>query len=277
MAVRKLQDRQPQHHAHQNHDDHEEEHRRHKQHAEEEEGEPWLVSYADLMTLLFGFFVLMFSFASAKEGTKNLEKFKDAMAKQFGHEAKTATVDDERKHQPVITTNSFSSDWEIGTQNKQPDVQEKNIQKKTEKVLMRKTQSAQISEFHLIIPVNSLFLSDSETLSDDGKQKIAQIAVEFVGSSNAEKMVVEVHGAFQAESRKDSLRRTAYQSSSILSELISSGVPAGSVIVGGYGDLFAARGKKKKGGSGGAGSLPRDQHVLFRIQSASETARAEPR
>ncbi|NBW83457.1 hypothetical protein EBR21_17045 [bacterium] len=35
-------------------------------HEEVEEGEPWLVSYADMMTLLFGFFVLMYSFAVSR-------------------------------------------------------------------------------------------------------------------------------------------------------------------------------------------------------------------
>jgi len=43
-----------------------------------EEGEPWLVSYADMMTLLFGFFVVMYSFANAKLEALKLDKA-DAM------------------------------------------------------------------------------------------------------------------------------------------------------------------------------------------------------
>lgn len=46
-------------------------------------GEPWLVSYADLMTLLFGFFVLMYSFAS-KENKSEFIKVKKELARQFG-------------------------------------------------------------------------------------------------------------------------------------------------------------------------------------------------
>ena len=56
----------------------------HGVHEEEEHGddEVWLVSYSDLMTLLFGFFVLMYVFASAKSGES--EKVKEGLAKSFG-------------------------------------------------------------------------------------------------------------------------------------------------------------------------------------------------
>lgn len=48
------------------HDDDDDLPRKHHDEHPHEEGEPWLVSYADLMTLLFGFFVLMYSFAASK-------------------------------------------------------------------------------------------------------------------------------------------------------------------------------------------------------------------
>jgi len=58
---------------------------------EEHEEEPWLVSYADLMTLLFGFFVLMYTFASAKvdNNSDNMVKMRKEVAKYFGGEYTT--------------------------------------------------------------------------------------------------------------------------------------------------------------------------------------------
>ena len=56
-----------------------------QQHGGEEEesgDEIWLVSYSDLMTLLFGFFVLMYVFASKNTG--DAEKVKEGLAKSFG-------------------------------------------------------------------------------------------------------------------------------------------------------------------------------------------------
>lgn len=50
---------------------------------EHDEGEEiWLISYADMMTLLFGFFVLMYSFAITK--ATDQERVKAGMAKHFG-------------------------------------------------------------------------------------------------------------------------------------------------------------------------------------------------
>jgi chemotaxis protein MotB len=57
---------------------------------EEHEEEPWLVSYADLMTLLFGFFVLMYTFASAKvDDSTGMVKMRAEVAKYFGGEFTT--------------------------------------------------------------------------------------------------------------------------------------------------------------------------------------------
>jgi len=59
--------------------------RKKTEHHEESHDEPWLVSYADLMTLLFGFFVLMYSFASAKnQDTEGMVKVRKELSAYFG-------------------------------------------------------------------------------------------------------------------------------------------------------------------------------------------------
>ena len=52
-------------------------------HEAEESEEIWLISYADLMTLLFGLFVLMYSFAMSRT-PEDVEKVKEGVARSFG-------------------------------------------------------------------------------------------------------------------------------------------------------------------------------------------------
>ncbi len=69
-------------HEKSSHSDHKHSHEEHHApHEEHEEGEPWLVSYADMMTLLFGFFVVMYSFAA--KNTKSEEYVKTKLEQAF--------------------------------------------------------------------------------------------------------------------------------------------------------------------------------------------------
>ena len=74
---------------------------------EESNDEIWLISYSDLMTLLFGFFVLMYSFALAKTGSQ-IETVKEGVARSFGGsyvapmQNLQAKVKDLIIHEPVL-------------------------------------------------------------------------------------------------------------------------------------------------------------------------------
>lgn len=69
-------------HATENHSLHEEEHF-------EEASEKWLVSYADLMTLLFGFFVLMYSMSNVDQ--KKFAEAAQSASERFGGEYQDPT------------------------------------------------------------------------------------------------------------------------------------------------------------------------------------------
>lgn len=83
---KKKHDDQHEDHSIDDHDDHDD-HGSHQAHEEHEGGhdEPWLVSYADMMTLLFGFFVIMYSFANAKnKDEEEWFKIKREISAYFG-------------------------------------------------------------------------------------------------------------------------------------------------------------------------------------------------
>lgn len=92
-----------------------------EEHEEHEEGEPWLVSYADMMTLLFGFFVLMYTFAIAKVDKESNEfvKVRKEVAAYFSgtsteeseeeKEGRTSSMLDPSLYRPLLNLLGSSS------------------------------------------------------------------------------------------------------------------------------------------------------------------------
>jgi chemotaxis protein MotB len=89
-----------------------------KKHFEEQEeshhgDEPWLVSYADLMTLLFGFFVLMYSFASKNTSTAEFDSARKEISKYFGNNFITMGETVMTEVKPILEKSPLKANYDI--------------------------------------------------------------------------------------------------------------------------------------------------------------------
>lgn len=91
-------------------------HNEHPEHDDDEEiheaahEEPWLVSYADMMTLLFGFFVLMYTFVLMRldDNSDDLVKVRREVSKYFGGEFQVPLEQVERNFKQLIVSNALT-------------------------------------------------------------------------------------------------------------------------------------------------------------------------
>ena len=135
--------------------------RKKRQHTEHETEHPmahdesnWLVSYADMMTLLFGFFVLMYSFS--KIDTEKFEVVRKDMARAFG-----GKIIDEKPGNP-----------------EGPNILEKRIQEDLGKVLGQNGEfNTEIQNGSLILTMGSdlLFASGSAVAGEKAIQTVQKI------------------------------------------------------------------------------------------------------
>ena len=79
--------------------------RRRKHEDEHENHERWLVSYADFITLLFAFFVVMYSLSSVNEGKYRI--MSDSVVNAFRKEAQDQLIDEEPELAQSIRQNDF--------------------------------------------------------------------------------------------------------------------------------------------------------------------------
>ena len=80
-------------------------------HAGAHDESNWLMSYADIMTLLCGFFIMLFSFA--KLDTEKYEKVRESVSKQFGGDFKSAHAEYARFLHQVIEKNGLEKEASV--------------------------------------------------------------------------------------------------------------------------------------------------------------------
>jgi chemotaxis protein MotB len=80
-------------------------------HANAHDESNWLMSYADIMTLLCGFFIMLFSFA--KLDTEKYEKVRESVSKQFGGDFHSAHAEYARFLHQVIEKNGLEKEASV--------------------------------------------------------------------------------------------------------------------------------------------------------------------
>ena len=232
------------------------------QHAgEEHDEELWLISYADMVTLLFGFFVILFSFSTLEE--KKFDQMSEKVAEAFKSEDKKKVSESDvgvsgeerqlRAMQMLISMVNLGENMDDAVGKIEKAFAESKNDAAAKNVLMEKiavdhrdlVKSAKSDDsFHtveLVLPDTSLFASGSFQLSPQGGIKLKSLAADLQNVSDL--MAIEISGhtdsrppagksAFQNNFSLSSLRAGA-----VAEVLIRAGVEQKRLSVRGMGSL----------------------------------------
>lgn len=163
---------------------------------EEHDEELWLISYADMVTLLFGFFVILYSFSTLDE--KKFDQMSEKVAQAFSSKEKMKTSEsgmgvsgEERQMramQMLITMLNLGGNMDEAVANIEKTYSQAQNAGAAKNVLMEKVaeehrdivKGAKADDLshtvELVLPDTSLFASGSYQLSPQGAAKIKSLA-----------------------------------------------------------------------------------------------------
>ena len=230
---------------------------------EEENEELWLVSYADMVTLLFGFFVILFSFSTIDDKKfdqmteKVAEAFKSTDEKKKPDESAGVAGEDRqiRAMQMMIQMLNLGENTEAAIAKIEKTFNEQKTVEAAKAVLMEKvavdnkdlvsqTGQGKDEKFHLVemvIPDSALFESESYQISPGATPKLRRLASDFLQVPDLIQVEVVAHTDSKPPKPglvyTNNLTYSAMRAGSVAEVLISSGVESKKVIVKGMGNL----------------------------------------
>lgn len=225
--------------------------RKHKKHEDHENHERWLVSYADFITLLFAFFVVMYAISSVNEGKYRV--LSDSLVSAFqkaprstlpipvGKEAPSPSPASENliKHALPVRKGDAAQDM----RRKQQEVKMKSIAKDILQVLAPLVKGGQVSVTQssrgIAVQINAsvLFAPGLANLEGESIKVLTAVA----------KVLAPAENAIQVEGYSDNspIRTPAYPSnwelssaraSSVVRLFVNNGVAPERLVAMGYGE-----------------------------------------
>lgn len=221
------------------------------------EGELWLVSYADLMTLLLGFFIILFSMSSLDE--KKFSDVSNAVSSALGKKENPKTNILERDMNPIKQQEYDQIMYLISKLNMGSLADLAGSAGDAKQVERIKSRISDIIGpvspkpdriLELVIPDRLLFPAGSTTITDDARQSILLIAEKIKATKNLARVLVVGHTDSSPLSTttsglyKDNRGLSAARASAVASVLERYGIKPNIIEVIGRGSnepLFAER------------------------------------
>lgn len=207
---------------------------RKKKHPEHVNHERWLISYADFITLLFAFFVVMF--AVSQVDTKKLGHFTEAFSKAVGLDVFPMSGES------VLAGGTSTDDEQKDTSTEEQGLIEMDGLRATLRALSQKDalKGLQIlrvgNQLVLRLPENLFFDTGDSRVKETATQILKVISPELNGRSNLE---VRVEGHTDDRPVKSGRYRSNWELSTARAEmvmevLVDSGLPKTRVSIAGY-------------------------------------------
>src|SRR4051794_10777637 len=216
---------------------------RKKHHEEHENHERWLVSYADFITLLFAFFVVMYAISQVNEGKYRV--LSDSLLQAFKPDAAANSIlptRDPRSGTPTSPIARLRLKREEA-QRRAREERMRNIAQQVMQALAPLVQDGQVrvtqSARGIAVEINAsmLFKSAQATLEPDSEQALVAVAQVLGGSDNA----VEVEGhtdrdPISTPQFPSNWELSGARASSVVRLFVDSGVAPQRMVAAGYAD-----------------------------------------
>lgn len=216
-------------------------------HEEHENLERWLVSYADFITLLFAFFVVMYAISSINEGKYRV--LSDSIVQAFQEKQSSPTmVNLSQKNASILpgTGRPIGKAGQTAAGGKQdsPEAQEmKAIARDVMSALATLVRQGQVrvtqSPRGISVEINAstLFASGDATLQPAATQALAAVAKVLAGTDNS----IEVEGhtdniPISSPAYPSNWELSSARAGSVVRLLAEHGVPPGRMVAIGYAD-----------------------------------------